>query len=288
MEFHEVANIFPLMDGSAFDQLVADVKANGLREPIWKHEEKIIDGRNRWRACGAAGAEPRFREWDGKGSLVGFVVSLNLHRRHLSESQRAMVAAKISNLTVGNPKFCANNPIAPIGAIVSVSKEEAAQLLNVSEQSVTRARKVRDFAVPELVAAVERGEVSVAAAGHVSRMPVERQKSIVEAGPKAVVIAAKAAEHGKESLLGEDFDSISPVQRAERLEDIRPALPKREKQSATVPAPQNKHPRAVDVARALLEEIFSMTRKPATQYSSLDLKQKVAELRVAFNDIWPV
>ena len=48
--------------------------------------------------------EPTFREWSGEGSLVAFVVSLNLHRRHLDESQRAMVAAKIANMPSHRPE----------------------------------------------------------------------------------------------------------------------------------------------------------------------------------------
>lgn len=95
-EFHEVANIFPLMQGEEFDALKADIAANGLREPVWLHTDgRIIDGRNRYRACCELGIEPMYRTWDGNGSLVSFVVSLNLHRRHLSSGQKAMIAAEI-------------------------------------------------------------------------------------------------------------------------------------------------------------------------------------------------
>ena len=66
MQFHELANVFPLIEGPAFDELVADVKAHGLREPIITHEGKIIDGRNRFRACQQAAVEPRFEEWKSK------------------------------------------------------------------------------------------------------------------------------------------------------------------------------------------------------------------------------
>ncbi|MCD6295935.1 MAG: ParB N-terminal domain-containing protein, partial [Deltaproteobacteria bacterium] len=51
MEFHEIANMFPLMEGTEFDALVTDIKENGLLEPIWLYENKILDGRNRYRAC---------------------------------------------------------------------------------------------------------------------------------------------------------------------------------------------------------------------------------------------
>ena len=101
-EFHEVANIFPLMQGDEFDALKADIAANGLREPVWLHSDgRIIDGRNRYRACCELSIEPMYRTWDGGGSPVSFVVSLNLHRRHLTESQRAMIAAKLATMGQG-------------------------------------------------------------------------------------------------------------------------------------------------------------------------------------------
>jgi ParB-like chromosome segregation protein Spo0J len=95
MEFHEICNIFPMMSEEEYRQLVQDIKANGLREPIWTYQGKIIDGRNRYLACMELGIEPRYREWDGQGSLVQFVVSLNLHRRHLTSSQKAVIALEI-------------------------------------------------------------------------------------------------------------------------------------------------------------------------------------------------
>ncbi len=92
---HEVAFIFPEMDEAEYRDLRDNIVANGLREPIWLYEGKIIDGKHRYNACIETGAEPHFREWDGKGSLVEFVVSLNLYRRHLTSCQKAAIAAKI-------------------------------------------------------------------------------------------------------------------------------------------------------------------------------------------------
>jgi ParB-like chromosome segregation protein Spo0J len=63
LEFHPLADIFPLVEGAEFDELVADIKAHGLHEPIVLFEDKVLDGRNRLRACEAAGAACRFETY---------------------------------------------------------------------------------------------------------------------------------------------------------------------------------------------------------------------------------
>jgi hypothetical protein len=60
MADHEIANAFPLMEGIEFDELVADIKAHGLRNPITLFEDQILEGRNRDRACRIAGIKPLY------------------------------------------------------------------------------------------------------------------------------------------------------------------------------------------------------------------------------------
>lgn len=97
-QFHEVASIFPMMSEDEFEDLKRDIAQNGLKEPIWLYEDKIIDGRNRYNACRAVEVKPSFRKWEGGSSLVSFVVALNLNRRHLDASARAFVGYKIKPL----------------------------------------------------------------------------------------------------------------------------------------------------------------------------------------------
>ena len=182
MRCHPLADLFPLMQGREFDELVADIKAHGLREPITVLDGQILDGRNRWRACEAAGREPFFETFRGEDPLA-WVVSLNLHRRHLDESQRAMVAAKLANLGEGRP--------AETASIEAVSQPRAAELLNVSRAAVQRAVKVKNEGAPELVQAVESGKVSVSAAADVAELPKEEQTEIVARGEREILEAAK-------------------------------------------------------------------------------------------------
>jgi len=94
MDFHEIANIFPMMQSDEYENLVADIKQNGLIEPIVLYDGKILDGRNRWKACIEAGVEPRFENYSGD-SPISYVISKNANRRHLSKSQLAMIATEV-------------------------------------------------------------------------------------------------------------------------------------------------------------------------------------------------
>jgi hypothetical protein len=85
MEFHRFALLFPQLEVSELNQLAEDIKANGLAEPITLYEGKVLDGRNRWRACEIAGVEPKTVPYDG-GNALGFVISRNLRRRHLTQA----------------------------------------------------------------------------------------------------------------------------------------------------------------------------------------------------------
>ena len=100
-EFHPIANLFPLIEGDDFQRLCEDVKANGLRQNIILFEGKILDGRNRYRACKTTGEQPRFIEYLGSDPF-GYVAALNLLRRHLSPSQRAIIAAEMANMKRGD------------------------------------------------------------------------------------------------------------------------------------------------------------------------------------------
>lgn len=193
MDFHPVSEIFPLMDAEDIGKLAADIKENGLREKIWTFGGKIIDGRNRFKACEIAGVPAKSREYDGDASgLVKFVLSLNLHRRHLSSSQRSMVADKAATLEPGE-KLDGDSNVAN----ATLSQSDAAEMLGVSRDSVIRARKVREHADPAVAKAVEQGKVKVSDAAKVANLPKETQRAALRAvtSGKAPTLAKAAESH---------------------------------------------------------------------------------------------
>jgi ParB-like chromosome segregation protein Spo0J len=133
LEFHPIADMFPLMEGEEFNALVADIKANGLREPIVLYEGKIIDGRNRYRACLAAGRKARVFNYDKDvvKDPVAYVISKNIHRRHLTAEQRRDLIAK---LIAANPEK---------------SDRAIAEQTKGSHQTVGRVRKAVEATGPD-------------------------------------------------------------------------------------------------------------------------------------------
>lgn len=180
-ENHPAAEIFPMLDFADLNQLADDIKKNGLLEPIIMYHGQVLDGRNRLAACEIAGVEPHFVEMNGNlESPVLYVISRNLHRRHLSVSQRACIAAEMVPMLREEAEKRQlsgkrDDTLAPSGAKVDDERSGrsaaiAARAVGVGETSVTRAVKAKREN-PEGFEKVKRGELSVTAAadGHTER-----------------------------------------------------------------------------------------------------------------------
>ncbi|KAB2730714.1 hypothetical protein [Brucella intermedia] len=157
---HPLADIFPMIAEADLKVLAADIAANGQVEPILLLEGKVLDGRNRQAACGLAGVDPVYAEFTGADPL-SFVLSKNLHRRHLTESQRAMAAAMVVDWERGINQATARDANLPVW--------KAAQKFNVSHGLVGMAKRVKRDGIPELISAVKNGKVRVHRASHVAR-----------------------------------------------------------------------------------------------------------------------
>lgn len=208
---HPLAAIFPLLADDDMRALADDIAANGQQDPVWLYAGQILDGRNRYRACRLAGVPCRTQEYTGTDPL-GFVISKNLHRRHLTESQRAMVAAKIATAKDGRPAETGVN-------LPQLTNSQAAGKLNISPETVKHAKTVQTHGVPELVQAVEKGDVSVSAAAEVAKLPADQQKKAVQTGtvPETAKAAKAARANGRVGT--QPATTVTPPAPAEDEED---------------------------------------------------------------------
>jgi ParB-like chromosome segregation protein Spo0J len=212
LAFHPLAELFPEMEPEEYSRLVEDIKANGQLEPIWLYEGKILDGRHRYLACQDAKIEPITRVYEGEDP-TSFVLSLNLHRRHLNESQRSIIGKKLATLEHGgarSPTQAANLPLEP-NATPQITQKQAAELLNVSERSVRDAGVVLESQTPELIRAVEQGDVAVSAAALVARLPEPERRTVAEQGPDAIKQKAKEIRESKKAPAPKPEPPLQPA-----------------------------------------------------------------------------
>jgi hypothetical protein len=167
LAFHPFADIFPLLNDVDQKDLIADIRAHGLLNPITLLEFQILDGRNRYLACrslGMANKDIPMRQFDGNGSPLLFVISQNIKRRHLTEGQRAICALQAEKL-------------------FAVKAEKRKRVLSGRRANPdgTKPKKVPDYGPePDL-----RGEARDQAgkAFYVSGRSVSRAKAVAKADP---------------------------------------------------------------------------------------------------------
>jgi N6-adenosine-specific RNA methylase IME4 len=161
--FHPLAEIFPLIHGKEFVELKQDIKANGVHEPIVMYQGQILDGRNRFRACQEVGVTPKFVNYAGD-SPAAFVISLNIHRRHMDSGQKAAVAVEfLPYLEEESRKRMSSGgkgveKIPPLEA--GKSRDKAAEMVGTNPRYVSDAKKIKEEK-PEVFEEIKAGTKSL-------------------------------------------------------------------------------------------------------------------------------
>ena len=148
--------------------LARDIGERGQLDLITLYQGMILDGRRRYRACLRAGVAPKVENYAGDDPL-GFVLSRNVHCRHPTQSQLAMMGARLANLPLGANKQSQG-----------VSIGTASVWLNVSLRSILRARKVLTRGIPDLVKAVDNGTISIWKAFGIAKLPESEQRAALD------------------------------------------------------------------------------------------------------------
>jgi hypothetical protein len=200
---HPAAEVFPLIEGTEFDELVESIREHGLLEPLWVLEDgTLLDGRNRLRACAAAGVEPAVRVYRGDDP-VGFVAATNLNRRHLETHDRLRIARALKPLYAEQARerqgTRSDLTSVPVGTEVDTGRASqlAADAAGIGRNTLARFERV-ERAAPELAEAILDGEVTPRAAEEVVRFAPDVIPAI-EAGNVTPVEAVEEARERKKA-----------------------------------------------------------------------------------------
>ena len=183
LEPHPLADLLPRMSEPEFADLRESIELDGLQNSIVLYRGRILDGRNRYRACRELGVPVTFSQFVGtEQQALTYVLSSNQHRRHLTASQRAVVAneaqpmvavevnakriekirqARLQQLAREFPSILTGSPDSALSP--TESRAIAADMMGVSSGYVSHARRIKE-ADPELYRGVRAGRVTIPAA----------------------------------------------------------------------------------------------------------------------------
>jgi protein gp37 len=157
LKVHPAADMFPMMSDAELDELTYDIAQHGLRQPIVWLNGQLLDGRNRVAAISRIPDKNRREEierrlQEGKDCIVfpflddpiGYVVSANVHRRHLTTDQKRDVIAALLKATPGRSDRAIGN-IAKVDnktvASVRTDLERREEIPYVSTRADTKGRQ---------------------------------------------------------------------------------------------------------------------------------------------------
>jgi len=244
-KIHPVALLMPEMTDLQYLALKEDIKLRGLRTPILLAPDgRIVDGRHRFRACQELGIEPNYvrAKYKSDAELAREVVSLNLKRRHLTQSQESWVAAQLIPLfeeeararrEQGQTKGRAKNSKKSVERNIALDQSEgadaaeatstelkdsarkaasdAATMVGVSTRMVEYAKRVQASGTEDVQRAVSRG-----------LLPVQQGARLAKESPSKQDKVWKAIERGEAKNVR---DGLRKLTFAEQLEQIKQAPP---------------------------------------------------------------
>lgn len=176
---HPACACFPELPAKAFADLCASIKAIGLQQPILVNaEHAIMDGKNRHRACRQVGVEPRYQTVTVTGDPVRWVFEVNRHRLRKA-GQLALAGARLATAEEGRPE--------KTSAIAEVmTRDNVAKSLGISKAAIDRAKFVLVHGCDELIAYLERGEISLGCAEWAAKASMAEQRIACAVDAKAV------------------------------------------------------------------------------------------------------
>jgi hypothetical protein len=268
VEAHPAANLFPMLSEDARRALADDIAVNGQREPIVLWEGQILDGRNRLAACDLAGVVPVFKALAHCPDPVAYVLSANLHRRHLTDDDRAFCAARMKGHYMEKAK--ANHVEASKtggkkagrGRAIGVKSPDltpigggywydlAAADWHTSASAVQRADAIlsQSDALPELVDAVKAGTVTLSGGATIAKATKAGAVTVEEA--RAAVTTKETAKALRDQLAADKPKPTGKGGGGKSKGAPAPAAPATTAPAEEKPAPPARHPVLVEIDAA--------------------------------------
>jgi regulator of replication initiation timing len=190
---HPLSAAFPSMSAEDQDALTEDIDANGQRDPITLIDGMVLDGWHRYQSCLMLEIAPAFVELVANTDPVLFVLSHNLHRRHLTASQRAAAVVSCSEWVVSGDK----QPAEVGGETISPPQLTVAEMAKKADVSTRTIQQAKVAVAGGIGDKVRDGKLTVSQAAKVVNPPTA--KPTVE--PKPVV----------EMVTKESYDAMSTV-----------------------------------------------------------------------------
>lgn len=247
-ETHPIADAFPLLEGAHWERFLATFSTGLVIKDGWLYEGKILDGRNRYRAALELGLKMKWHEYTGDDPIA-FVRAMNFDgRRNMSPSVSTMVACRLHALRPagrGRKKRSSTD----------LTRGEVATQFGVSVSSMEQGDKVLAKAAPEVVAAIERTELTISEALELVELPPDKQREALLQREQEVTARAKRASVRKQAPRNDE--QLSPKAAAQQL--VRSIVKAVEHLGATVQSMQARDGGGGELLIAYAGQVFSVS-----------------------------
>lgn len=254
LECHEAALVMPAMTDAEFSDLKEDIRIHGCIHDVELYGGKILDGRHRHRACTELGKLTPTRELsvDDVPDPMAYVVSVNVPRRKLKDSQKGMIAARVkqwyadqakkrreAGLKKGEKAPVVEN--LPPRDELGKARDKAGESVGVSGKTVDYGASVLDKGIPELIKAVDDGKVAVSTAAKITAFSPKEQRDWLakqpEKGKRRPKDATPKGSDGRPKVKHMATEAMQFAQMAiAQLKSIRANDPDRDKAFTSVEA----------------------------------------------------
>ena len=180
LTYHPACLLFPMMDENKVQELAEDIKESGQNQPVVLLGNVVLDGKNILAACKLAGVKPRFVQWEGTGSPTAWIASRNLFRRHLTSSQRAVIALKLLPILKSEARDRQHHLAKSFAEPTAKGKasENAAELVKSNSRYIEAAKAIERDA-PELLETIRNGTLNIPDATALAKLPVAGRRAVV-------------------------------------------------------------------------------------------------------------